>query len=153
MTTPTPSTTSERTLCLLFRAGGERCAVRAADVQKVTPLGQRSSLPCLPSSIRGITQYRGRIVTVIDAAVVFGVADVLATPGEHHRLLLLERPMRHIGLLVDGVDEIEALRIPPDLSRLPLGARGPVRVAQLRGQAISLVDTAALADQVAALLG
>jgi chemotaxis signal transduction protein len=150
MSTPTPT---ERALCLLFRAGGERFAIRAADVQKVTPLGLRSCLPRLPPAIHGISQHRGRIVTVVDAAIVLGVSDAPSTPRDPSRLLLLERPVRHVGLLVDGVDEIEAIALPADLSGLPRGARGAVRIAQLRGKAVSLVDAAVLVEDIAALLG
>jgi chemotaxis signal transduction protein len=147
------STPTERALCLLFRAGGERFAIRAADVQKVTPLGQRSCLPRLPQAIHGISQHRGRIVTVVDAAIVLGVSGEPSTPRDQTRLLLLERPVRHVGLLVDGVDEIEAIVLPPDLGGLPHGARGAVRIAQLRGKAVSLIDTAGLVEDITALLG
>jgi chemotaxis signal transduction protein len=143
---------AERTLCLLFHAGGERFAIRAADVQKVTPPGQRSSLPRLPAALPGITQHRGRVVTVVDAAIVLG-APGGHVAGETNRLLLLERPVRHLGLLVDAVDGIESLRLPADLAQLPRGAIPTLRVAQQRGRAISLVDVAALVDQVTSLLG
>ena len=156
-TTPTTSTTSttsttERTLCLLFRSGGERFAIRAADVQKVTPPGQRSLLPRLPGELLGITQHRGRVVTVVDAAAVLG-APGARTVAESNRLLLLERPVRHLGLMVDAVDEIESLRLPTDLGQLPRGGRPTLRVAQQRGRAISLVDVAALVEQITTLLG
>jgi chemotaxis signal transduction protein len=156
MTTSIPTTstasTTERTLCLLFRSGGERFAIRAADVQKVTPPGQRSQLPRLPVELLGITQHRGRVVTVVDAAAVLG-APGARTVAESNRLLLLERPVRHLGLMVDAVDEIESLRLPADLGQLPRGGRPMLRVGQQRGRAISLIDVAALVEQITMLLG
>lgn len=153
MTTTTPAPApAERSLCLLFQAGGERFAIRAADVQKVTPASQRSQLPRLPAALLGITQHRGRVVTVVDAATVLGAPGAHVV-GEGNRLLLLERPVRHLGLLVDAVDEIESLRLPADLALLPRGAIPTLRVAQQRGRAISLVDVAALVEQVTTLLG
>lgn len=146
------TTAAERTLCLLFQAGRERFAIRAADVQKVTPAGQRSHLPRLPATLLGITQHRGRVVTVVDAAAVLGAAGPRVV-GDTNRLLLLERPVRHLGLWVDAVDEIESLRLPADLGQLPRGGIPTLRVAQQRGRAISLVDVAALVEQVTTLLG
>jgi chemotaxis signal transduction protein len=151
-TSSSTAAAAERTLCLLFQAGGERFAIRAADVQKVTPPGQRSHLPRLPGALLGITQHRGRVVTVVDAAAVLGAPGARVV-ADANRLLLLERPVRHLGLLVDAVDEIESLRLPTDLAGLPRGAIPTLRVAQQRGRAISLVDVAALVEQVTTLLG
>ena len=154
MTTKTTLTTGvpnmERALCLLFRAGGERFAIRAADVQKVTPAGQLSRLPLLPPALLGITQVRGRVVTVVDAAALLAAGRCLHT--DDARLLILERPVRHLGLLVDAVDEIESLRLPTDLSQLARAGRRALRIAQHKGRALPLVDVAALVDQANSLI-
>jgi purine-binding chemotaxis protein CheW len=113
MTTTTTAPPLERVLCLLFRAGRERIAIRASDVQKVTPPGHLSKLPCLPSPLLGITQHRGRVLTVVDGVAL--LASGAATASVESRLLILEKPVRHLGLLVDGVDEIESLRLPADV--------------------------------------
>ena len=147
----TPATPPlQRVLCLLFRAGGERIAVRAADVQKVTPPGHLSRLPRLPEALLGITQHRGRVVTVVDAGMLLAGRPVL--PGIEARLLILERPVRHLGLLVDAVEEIESLRLPADLALLQSGGHPALRIAQQRGRALPLVDVAALVEQTNALL-
>jgi chemotaxis signal transduction protein len=150
MTTTTASPALERVLCLLFRAGGERFAVRASDVQKVTPPGHLSKLPCLPPPLLGITQHRGRVLTVVDGVAL--LANGSATASVDSRLLILEKPVRHLGLLVDGVDEIESLRLPADVSSLQRGTHGALRVAQHRGRALPLVDVAALVELTNALL-
>ncbi len=134
---------NERVLVLLFRAGGERASVRAADVQKVTPVGHISRLPRLPTVVSGITQHRGRVVTVVDAAaLLFGTQP--ASTAES-RLLILERPVRHVGLLVDAVEEIEAVRLSPDL---PAGALPCLRVATHKGRALQVIDVEQLMDAV-----
>ncbi len=139
-----------RVLCLLFRVGGERIAVRAADVQKVTPPGSLSRLPRLPAALLGITQHRGRVITVVDAGMLLTGREVVA--GPESRLLILERPVRHLGLLVDAVEEIESLRLPLDLALLQHGGHPALRIAQQRGRALPLVDVAALVEQTNALL-
>ena len=134
---------NEKVLVLLFRAGGERASVRAADVQKVTPVGHISRLPRLPSVVTGITQHRGRVVTVVDAAaLLFGTAP---TTSSESRLLILERPVRHVGLLVDAVDEIEAVRLSNDL---PAGVLPCLRVATHKGKALQIVDVEQLMDAI-----
>ena len=140
----------QRTLCLLFRAGGERVAIRAADVQKVSPLGQLSRLPRLPAAVLGITQHRGRIVTVLDAATIL-LDSLTAASAPDARLLILERPVRHLGLLVDAVEEIEAVRMPADLSTLHRGQHPALAVAQHRGRAVPIVDVEALVQVVGAM--
>ena len=148
--TTVPPLQLERVLCLLFRAGGERIAIRAADVQKVTSPGHLSRLPRMPAALLGITQHRGRVVTVVDAAAMLSAPRLHV--GIESRLLILERPVRHLGLLVDAVDEIESLRLPVDLTLLQRGAHPALRVAQQKGRAVPLVDVAALVEQTNALL-
>jgi chemotaxis signal transduction protein len=148
--TTTTAPELERVLCLLFRAGPERIAIRASDVQKVTPPGHLSRLPSLPSPLLGITQHRGRVLTVVDGVALLATGS--ATASADSRLLILEKPVRHLGLLVDGVDEIDSLRLPADVSLLQRGTRGALRVAQHRGRAVPLVDVAALVELTNALL-
>jgi purine-binding chemotaxis protein CheW len=139
----------ERALVLLFRAGGERAAVRAADVQKVTPVGHVSRLPRLPDVVTGITQHRGRVVTVVDAAALL-FSTALSTAPESKlsaRLLILERPVRHLALRVDAVDEIEAVRLSSDLPQAGLAC---LRVTQHKGKALQVLDVEKLMDVVEA---
>lgn len=137
---------TERALVLMFRAGGERAAVRAADVQKVTPVGHLSRLPRLPFVVAGITQHRGRVVTVLDAAaLLFSTARAAQTPeaASTSRLLILERPVRHLALRVDAVDEIEAVRLSAELPQSPTSC---LRVTQHKGRALQVLDVERLMD-------
>ncbi len=126
-----------RSLCVLCRLGVERLAVRVSDVHKVVGNAQLCRLPRLPPEVAGITQHRGRIVTVFDAAaLLFGAPGPLAAAAEA-RVLVLERMQRHLALGVDAVDEIEPVRLGADL---PAGPSVALRVAQHRGQAVFAVD-------------
>jgi chemotaxis signal transduction protein len=149
-----------RALCLVFRSGSERVAIKSGDVQKVTTRPHVSRLPRLPAHVLGIAQHRGRVVTVVDASrALFPDARAAppataAAPGatvdgrNDERLLILERPARHIGLLVDAVDEIETLHLPPDL---PDGPSPALRIAQHKGRAITVVDIERLARTIGAV--
>ena len=141
-----------RALCLVFRTGSERVAIKSGDVQKVTPRPHVSRLTRLPAHVLGIAQHRGRVITVVDVARVLfpgasghdpRLASGPASPARgDERLLILERPARHIGLLVDAVDEIETLALPDDL---PAGPSPALRLVQHKGRALPVVDVERLA--------
>lgn len=138
-----------RALCLLCRCGDERLALRAADVLKVVGGARLCRLPRLPPQVAGITHNRGRIVTVFDAGVLlFGALTATAHPVTiDARVVVLDRGQRHLALAVDGVDEIETLRLGPDL---PPGPTAAVRVAEHRGKAVFAVDADRLVETMLA---
>lgn len=139
------------TPCVMCRVGQERIAVPVADVYKVLLAVRTCRMPRLPPAIIGIAHHRGRIITAVDpAALLFGAAGPAsgAPGGPEARLLILERSQRHLGLAVDAVDEIEAIRIGPDL---PEGPRPGLKVAEHRGKAVFTVDTDRLVAAVLAL--
>jgi chemotaxis signal transduction protein len=147
-----------RALCVLCRVGNETLAIRVSDVHKVTGLAQLCRLPRLPAVVAGITQHRGRIVTVFDArALLFVEHDGFAMRGSARstqgtqepdaKVLVMERMQRHLALLVDAVDEIEQVRLDVDL---PSGPSLPLRVAQHRGQAVFAVDADRLLERMLA---
>lgn len=144
----TATAQSERALVLMFRAGGERAAIRAADVQKVTPVGHISRLPRVPAVVSGITQHRGRVVTIVDAAALL-FSTVLSPaslePTSSSRLLILERPVRHLALHVDAVDEIEAVRLSAEL---PQASQSCLRVTQHKGRALQVLNVEQLMDVI-----
>jgi purine-binding chemotaxis protein CheW len=139
----------DRALCLIFRVGDEHVAIKSEDVQKVTPRPHISRLARLPPHVLGIAQHRGRVITVIDVRrVIFPSlppSPVGAGPRGDERLLLLERPARHIGLLVDAVDEIETLAVP---TGLPAGSSPLLRLAQHKGRALPILDCERLARAI-----
>jgi chemotaxis signal transduction protein len=148
--TQAPERASDRVLCVLCRAGTERLAVQARDVHKVVERARITRMPRLPAAFVGITHHRGRIVTVIDA-----VALLRLQPGDRKvqdvRVLVLERGQRHLGLMVDAVDEVEPMRLGADLPFLdgPGGPNKALRIAQHQGKAVLAVD----ADRLVELIG
>ena len=138
---PTRASAAERTLCILFHAGPEAYAIPALDVQKVVEPGRLNRLPSLPGSILGITHHRGRIVTVVDLAGLFGA---VRTPPQtaSARILVLDRGQRNIGLHVDAVDQIGPVRTAGDRRG------GELAVVQHQGRGVSLVDTDRLLERI-----
>lgn len=135
---------AERVLCVLCRAGAERLAVPARDVQKVMERPTVTRLPRLPVAVLGITHHRGRIVTVLDAVALLGLERTDVRSADP-RVLVLDRGSRQLGLWVDGVDEVELLRIGADL---PAGPSKALRIAQHHGQAVLAVDADKLVELI-----
>lgn len=128
-------------LCLLCRVGRERVALHVSEVLKVVAVTGLSRLPRLPVQVAGICHHRGRIVTVFDAGVLLLRAAPQAATGSEARIVVLDRLQRHLALVVDAVEEIEAVRLSADL---PTGPTALVRVAEHRGQAVFGIDADAL---------
>jgi purine-binding chemotaxis protein CheW len=101
-----------RLLCLLFHVGEERYAIKALDVHKVVEPTWVNRLPRLPPAVAGITQHRGRVVTVVDLAAIFGAPPRPFALSTSTRVLVLDKGQRNIGLWVDAVDQIASVRVP-----------------------------------------
>lgn len=135
----------EHALCVLFRSAGERYAVKAEDVLKVIGQVRLCRLPRLPKAILGITQLRGRIVTVFDASVLLLGGPPRPTT-DLARVLVLDRGARNLGLLVDSVDEIQTLK----LRGRPVEGIPSLFVVQHQGQAVHAIDTDRLLEALLA---
>jgi chemotaxis signal transduction protein len=137
---------AERALCLLFRVAGERYALRALDVHKVVEPGWINRLPRLPPSVVGITQHRGRILTVVDLAAFFGAPLRTLEPTSATRVLVLDKGQRNLGLYVDAVEQIATVRVPP--ARADGGA---LSVFQHQGAAVNALFAPVLLERLLAL--
>lgn len=143
-----PAKDPERALCLLFRVDTERYALKALDVHKVVEPGWINRLPRLPKSVIGITQHRGRIVTVVDLAAFFGGKARVLTPASAARILVLDRGPRNIGLYVDAVEQIATVRLPTTRFEA-----APLAVFQHQGAAVNALSAPALLERILALGG
>jgi chemotaxis signal transduction protein len=142
---------TDRVLSVVFRLGSETYVLPAADVIKIIETKRINRLPRLPEPILGITQHRGRVVTVVDLhAVLFGpsASGGVDRPVPKH-VLLLDRGQRNAGIIADVIEEIAPVRLG--------GSRpGPVealKIVQHRGRAVSAIVTDALLHAIEALGG
>lgn len=83
---------------LVFRLGGERFAVRLADVDEVVDAPPVQALPDAPPGVLGLATLRGELVAVYDSAFLLHVAA-----DSRGALLLFARDGRRIGLAIDDV--------------------------------------------------
>ncbi len=90
-------------------------AFPVARVEEVLRVGEITRLPDAPAPVRGLTQQRGRILTVVDLRVRLGYAP--APVGERSRICVVSSRGRSIGLLVDAARHVVKL--------LPSGKQPP----------------------------
>lgn len=146
---PAPgSAEKERVLSVVFRAGGERYLIQARDVFKVAEVPAVNRIPRLPPAILGITQHRGKVLTVIDLVqLLFGERGPGLLPSGQSRLVILDRGSRNAGLLVDAIEEIAPVR----LGAARQGPSPALSVIQHRGRPIHGVRSDVLMEMILGL--
>jgi chemotaxis signal transduction protein len=112
-------------LLIPFVAGGERYALPAADVHRVTPVPRLRPIPHTPSWLRGFFRYQGAILAAVDLSMLLcgeACANRLST-----RLILVGRRPEDatspaLGLIaerVTGTLSVEAEKVLQQGLRLP----------------------------------
>jgi purine-binding chemotaxis protein CheW len=133
--------TSTTSLLTTFYVGESLCALEAAGVQEVIRREGVTPVRHAPAAVVGVINLRGRIVTLLDVAIVLGMGT--ATVTNQSRIFILEDRGEFIGLEVDRVGEV--LEMKGD-AREPLPANTPA------GQARFLNGIYRAGNQVIALL-
>lgn len=97
---------------LTFRLGCEMFAVGIVGIREIMEYGELTSVPMMPSFVRGVINLRGSVVPVIDLSARFGRGA-----SEIHRrscivIVEIDGPegRQEIGAIVDEVSEV--LEIP-----------------------------------------
>ena len=92
-----------------FRVDSERYGIDVMRVKEVLRYSNITPVPGADSSILGILNLRGNVVTVIDTRTLFSLQSVEA--DDDTRVIVVElNDQEVIGLVVDSVDEVINLR-------------------------------------------
>ncbi|HEX5394121.1 MAG TPA: chemotaxis protein CheW [Rhodocyclaceae bacterium] len=98
---------------LTFSLAGEMFAVGTLSVKEIIEYGQVTTVPMVPSFIRGVINLRGAVVPVIDLGVRFRNEPTVIT--RRSCIVILEVPSdegtQTLSIVVDAVNEV--LEIPP----------------------------------------
>jgi purine-binding chemotaxis protein CheW len=93
---------------LTFMLGGEVFAIGILHIKEIIEYGQLTTVPMMPTFIRGVINLRGAVVPVVDLASRFG-----GKPSEVTRrscIIILEMEVEEetqvIGVVVDAVNEV-----------------------------------------------
>ena len=96
-------------------------------------------VPRAPAPVLGVVNLRGRVVTVVDFALLL---DLPRPTQPQRKLILLERGRRDLALSVTDVEGFETVE---KVSSQPRESRAPVRgVTRVKGVAVTVLDTDAL---------
>jgi purine-binding chemotaxis protein CheW len=95
---------SQPTLLATFFVREALCGLDASSVQEVIRLGAITVAPHAPADVAGIINLRGRIVTIVDAAMKLGYGRT--ETGADTRVFIVEDHNEFLGLLVDRVGEV-----------------------------------------------
>ncbi|MDB4916652.1 MAG: CheW protein [Gemmatimonadetes bacterium] len=90
-------------LVVHFTLGGEQLIIGARWLLGVSKLVSLSSLPGAEPPIRGVTVWRGDLLTVLDIRTVLGIST--AALSDMTRVLVLGERRARFGLLVDTVGD------------------------------------------------
>ncbi|BDG03469.1 chemotaxis protein CheW [Anaeromyxobacter oryzae] len=133
---------------VVFRVATERYALPLEAVREVVlPLPPFARVPRASEAVRGVMNLRGRVIAVVDLAVLVGLAPQRLAEGAGH-VLILDQGRRTLGFLIGGILGVEPITAPAD------AGSGLVRgVATARAGAVTLLGPAALAEEAVALFG
>lgn len=94
-------------LVLHFVLGGEKLIIEARWMLGVSKLSALSALPGAEPPVRGVTVWRGDLLTVLDIRPLLGIST--AGLSDLTRLLVLGERRARFGLLVDAVGDVATL--------------------------------------------
>lgn len=103
-----------------FRLGDDLFAADIYSVERVLRYQAPTAIPNVPEWIDGVIDYRGRIISVIDLRLRFGLERI--APRPESRILVFSVGNEWIGAIVDAVLEVasptsEELAPPPAMFR------------------------------------
>ena len=91
-----------------FRLAGETYGINVMQVQEVLRYTEIAPVPGASHHVLGIINLRGKVVTIIDARLRFGMPSGNVT--ENTRIVVIETGTHVVGIMVDSVAEVVYLR-------------------------------------------
>lgn len=95
----------------------EKYAVESFYVSEVIPLKDFTPVPCTPSFVLGITNIRGRIISIIDIKRFFNLPE--KGLSNLNRIIVVHTPEMELGILADSIIGVRLLSRQDIQSTLP----------------------------------
>lgn len=161
LTTLEPNKEDEQFLTFLL--SGEMYAIGILNIKEIIEYGQVTTVPMMPSFVRGIINLRGQVVPVVDLLVRFGRKS--SEVGKRTCIVIVEVDVddeKHdIGIVVDSVSEVLEINL-TEIEKPPaFGAKlradfisgmgkvnGRFVIILNAHQVLSISEMSALADQM-----
>jgi len=101
------TTTNENNLeeLSIFEVGPLTCALSIRDIQEINKHLDMTRVANAPDYIRGISNLRGSIITVIDMRIKFGMECIKNDSST--RIVVIKNQGEQIGLLVDKMLDVQ----------------------------------------------
>ena len=124
---------SEQHQYLTFSVGQEMFAIGILQIREILEYGNLTTVPMMPSFVRGVINLRGHVVPVIDLAARFGRAA--SAISRRSCIVIVEigegGEQQQLGLLVDSVSEV--LEIPESEIEPPPAFGAKIRADFING--------------------
>jgi len=131
---------------LIFHLGNEEFGTEVLKVREIMGLQDITSIPQVPSHIKGVLNLRGKVIPVIDLRLKFGMVPQEYTP---RTCIIVMRTFQAaeeimVGMIVDGVVEVLNL-MASDIEDTPDFGPGIVTpyltgMAKIKGRVKILLD-------------
>lgn len=130
---------------VVFRLERDRYALPLSSIREVVQSpASYTRIPRAPTTLLGVMNLRGRVVTVVDLRALLGLE---ATPIDGTtKVVLLDRPRRLLGLLISDVDGVESIESVGLAGRSSVTVRGLARVG---AQPVTVLDVDGIDTAVA----
>ncbi|HBG04429.1 MAG: chemotaxis protein [Geobacteraceae bacterium GWC2_58_44] len=106
---PAQAELERRLDCLEFQLSGESYAVEMSYISETLPLSDFTPLFCTPPFVLGITNLRGRIISIIDLRRFFELATVGLS--DLNRVIVVGNGSMEFGVLADAIVGMRSLPI------------------------------------------
>lgn len=129
---------------LVFSLAGERYAIETAHVLEVVPLRELTPVPCTPSFVRGVVNYRGLVLPILDFRRLFELAAQGGSEGG--QVVAVEAAGMTFGILAEavvGTIEVAAHEVGPPPLTLSGDHQGFLQ--GVTGEMVAVLDLLALA--------
>src|SRR5579859_7682676 len=90
---------------VVFGLANEHYGVDIARVEGIIKMQAITTVPHAPEFVEGVTNLRGKVLPVIDLRCRFGLSP--AEPTKDTRIVNVEMNGLTVGLVVDGVSEVQ----------------------------------------------
>jgi len=132
---------------LVFEVGGSAFACEMESFRELVPAQPMTRLPGAPSTVCGLMNLRGTIVTVLDGGIALGKPAYVRSGG---LILLADYQERWIGVGVDDVRDIQDVPMDQfsDASAEEASQLGITGAVEIEGRRVLVLDIKAVVEQV-----
>lgn len=104
--------------CVVFRLEDEEYATGIDQVERILEFERITRIPDAPDFLKGIINYQGRIIPVIDLKKRFNLSET--NTANNGKIIIARQDDCEVGLIIDDISEIleakdDSFSPPPDI--------------------------------------